>query len=211
MFILLIIIINYVSYAQTDMANTHYYEQFNDTYWQQESRAALNEALWLIIPGLVIWLAYYLTAGRFNISSVIIFFAIIIIAMIIPIVRIDYIKARLISRENISVYAKNPIRTMKKHPLFYGISQAQVLEMWGEPKVVDKNMLGEEWWFYSRREPVSKGSIWFGGSYVFSYGSFSEWKDLYEISLLFRDGKLVYVEPAIELIRNGKVSARKKH
>lgn len=155
-------------------------------------------AFWLVVPAVVLLLARsFLYRDVF--TAAVWFPLIIVVAILISGLSAGRIWSKSFSKENIGRYSKNPIETMKKYPLSYGMTRDDVKERWGIPsRIFNIGPLSEynsmysdttqEYWYYYRRGYVG----WKKGS-------------SYEVKLIFWDGKLKDSYPGIDLINKGQV------
>lgn len=205
LFILLFLLIlaNSVSfcYSQESGGIDHYYDQFSDQHFAEEKKSAFVNVLWILIPGILIWFAYYLSAGKDYTSAIKIFFSLCFLATIVPIVGFNIQKSNLITKENQTRYSKNPVHVMRMFPLAYGMAEDEVIRKWGSPRSLSSGFAGGEELLYSRIELNVK--FRFMGSY--SLVSMNGSRELYLVKLIFRDGILVDSEPSLALIKEARV------
>ena len=188
-------------YCQVFNKEDHYYDQFPEQRPAGEQDNPFTNVIWILIPALIICFAYYLTAGRDDALALQIFYALILLALMTPLLRLTMERTSLISKENQTRYSINPIYAMKAYPITYGMTRVEVEEKWGSPRLISSQLAGQEEWLYSREEPSVKFRI--GGKYWFAY--IDEWFEFYRVILIFRDGILLNSEPDLESINKAKV------
>jgi|GEM_PF-5927775 len=176
-----------LSYCQSGLEEDPYYEQFKDKHFAQEKQSALINLLYLVFGGLIVWFAYYFIAGRSDAGGIKVFFVLIVLSMLVPIVGFSVQVSSLTAKENISRFSKNPDSTIKSRPLRYGMTQQEVRSKWGSPREIT-HRFDEEIWFYCRLVP--KVDFRFAGT-AYWFCQVRGWQEVRPVSLIFRSGSLV--------------------
>lgn len=188
-----------LSYCQSGLEADPYYDQFKDKHFAEEKKSGLINFLYIVFPGLIIWFAYYFITGRNDAGGFKIFYILIFVAIVFPIIGFSLAVSSLTAKENPTRFSSNPASTIKTYPLRYGMSKEEVRRKWGNPREITRR-LGEEVWFYCRLEP--KVDFRLGGQYWFCH--VKEWREAHPISLIFRGDSLVYSAPSTVLLKTAK-------
>lgn len=184
-----------LSHCQSGLEADPYYEQFKDKHFAQEKQSALINFLYIIISGLIIWFAYYFIAGRNDAGGIKIFYVLIFLAIVFPIIGFSVQVQSLTAKGNPTRFSRNPSATIKAYPLRYGMTQEEIRQKWGNPREISQSF-GEEVWFYNRLEP--RVDFRLGGQYWFCH--VTGWREVNAITLIFRGDSLVGSDPRTLLV-----------
>jgi hypothetical protein len=156
---------------------------FSQEHWNAEQKEAWVNFFWNVLPALLLVVSFFV-AFRFDKpwSKVLPILALTLF-FIIPAMRFNIWRLRVMSEENNTPYSSNPACIIKKHPLSEGFTKEEVLRLWGKPRKVFIGLV-EETWYYSRIEPKMDVST--------EFGEF-EWNEKYKVELIFHGDKLITI------------------
>ncbi len=167
---------------------------FSHEHWKAEQREAWINFFWIVLPALLLVVSIFVSFRFGKPWSAVLPVLALALFFIIPAMRFNMWRSRVMSEENNTLYSSDPARIIKKHPLAEGFTKEDVLRLWGKPrKKYDNGPLpvgsaytgpAEEVWYYSRIEPTMDAST--------ELGEF-DWNEKYKVELAFHGNILVAI------------------